>query len=447
MAITLADVTPMVQDRTFQRFFLQALTPKQLFRKEAVREKAPFRLGDKHVFKRRAPMRTRITPSTPGVDPIPVSPTVEAFTVEFYQWSDTMDVQETSNYVSIADQTKQAARDLGVAAGKSMNRVARMNTWMAYESGWTVANGGYGPGTALPVLNVNGFSHYLQNGEISAVSVTNPMPVYVTITGTPTLNYVTGCTPATAGLTYGPGTLTLLNAVTVVDRAPVYSAAAPYVHRVGGGNSVDSLSGTDLLTLYDVNYAAGSMEDNDVPANEDGFYHVHVTSTDWAQLAKDTQFLQAIRAPKDHPYLGDIAYGAFGNLLFIKNTEIPRSTRIDTGDPISSLEYATLGGGAGTIPVNRAIITAGASLMEMYIDNNDLISSAGVNGKIADFEITQNGIKIMTDGIGLIMRAPIDRLMQFTSLSWKFTGGFGVPQDQLANGAARYKRAVVIQHA
>ena len=51
--------------------------------------------------------------------------------------------------------------------------------------------------------------------------------------------------------------------------------------------------------------------------------------------------------------------------------------------------------------------------------------------------------------VALIVRPPQDRLQQNISSAWSWVGDFGVPSDVTAAGgdAARYKRAVMVEHA
>ena len=76
-----------------------------------------------------------------------------------------------------------------------------------------------------------------------------------------------------------------------------------------------------------------------------------------------------------------------------------------------------------------------------------MLQNAGMNGQLADFEITQNGIRVDADGIKMVLRAPIDNLLENTVLSWSFKGGWGVPTDARTGSAAYFKRAAIIQHA
>jgi hypothetical protein len=390
-----------------------------------------------------------MTAMSPGADPVDANVSTEAWEVTASKYARSVSIDETTRAVAIASIGARRARTLGINAGMTINRLTRAALFMAYESGQTLITAGAGPTTAVPVLNINGFTTYLQNGRQTAVSVTNPMPVHLYDTGSVSFvaRNVTACVPTVAGATSGPGTLTIDANATFATRGIIYSDACPYVHRVGGGLGIDAITSTDILTLAECTAATASLKDANVPPHDDGTYHVHVTATEWAQLSKDSGFLQAIRAPTGHPYLANLAYGVWGDMMFVQNTENPRTGTYSASDPVATLEFATLGGGAGTIPIQRAIVTGGGALVEMFLPGEQTLSSAGVTGKLGDFEITANGINIITDGVKLIMRAPVNKLQDVSTFSWKFCGGWGVPTDQTAGAAAMFKRAVVIQHA
>jgi hypothetical protein len=93
------------------------------------------------------------------------------------------------------------------------------------------------------------------------------------------------------------------------------------------------------------------------------------------------------------------------------------------------------------------IVTGKGALYERYLDESDFVTEAGITGKTGNFDVVNNGIKILTERIRLILRAPLDRLQQVTSSTWSITTCFPVPSDVTApSGPERFKRAVVIEH-
>ena len=63
------------------------------------------------------------------------------------------------------------------------------------------------------------------------------------------------------------------------------------------------------------------------------------------------------------------------------------------------------------------------------------------------FSITNGGVQVMTDRIRYIIRAPLDRAQQVVGQMWSWSGDFAIPTDLLTGDSARFKRAVVIEHA
>ena len=84
--------------------------------------------------------------------------------------------------------------------------------------------------------------------------------------------------------------------------------------------------------------------------------------------------------------------------------------------------------------------------MEYYSDLSQLLTDAGVNGKVGEPRIVNNGIECYTDRIQLIIRAPQNRLQDKVSTSWKFIGDWPTRTDAATGSAARYKRFKVIEH-
>ncbi len=85
---------------------------------------------------------------------------------------------------------------------------------------------------------------------------------------------------------------------------------------------------------------------------------------------------------------------------------------------------------------------------EKGLDEEAYLTEAGVSGKVGEFDIINNSVKVPTERVRLIIRAPQDRLQQFVSCAWSITTSFPVPSDQTApSGQERYKRAIVLEHA
>ena len=86
-------------------------------------------------------------------------------------------------------------------------------------------------------------------------------------------------------------------------------------------------------------------------------------------------------------------------------------------------------------------------MVEKYVDESAFISEAGVTGKIGQFSVVNGGVAIMLDRIRYVMAAPLDALQQTIRQSWSWTGDMPIPSDALAGDPARFKRAIIMEHA
>jgi hypothetical protein len=146
--------------------------------------------------------------------------------------------------------------------------------------------------------------------------------------------------------------------------------------------------------------------------------------------------------------------------MFFMNPEAPRqgnsgkeTTNVGSaGSPTTPGIYAKdLGAevvnGLG-VRIGRVIITGKGSLYEKGLDEGQYVTEAGLNGKVGEFDVVNNGVQIMAERIRLILRAPVDRLQQKVGLAWSITTSFAPPSDITApTGPQRYKRALVLEHA
>jgi hypothetical protein len=224
---------------------------------------------------------------------------------------------------------------------------------------------------------------------------------------------------------------------------------------VGGGATVDALTGTNILTLNDIITAVSRLRQNNIPPHADGYYHVHAEPEAEAQLFRDNHWQRQHESVPDHYRYRDLAIGKVVGSIVQRNTEVPsaQTVRSTIGLP---------GGGAGALlapeigaevaneaglPIRRTIVTGGGSMYEKFIDESRYITEAGVLGKIGNFSVTNNGLAIMTDRIRYLLRTPQDRLQQVVSQTWSWSGDFPIPTDALTGDDALFKRAICIEHA
>lgn len=452
-----ANIVNLLQDRTLERVFHDALYPRLLYRAEARAEDWAANLGEQMLFTRAGLIGVNTAPLVPGADPVPQSYETEQWSAIASQHGNTMDTHMPSSYVSLASLFLRNTQNLGLNAGQTLNRLARNPLYTAYLGGEamvTVAAGG--STTTLQVNTLNGFTERLQNGRLSPVSATNPLAVtFTTVTEVP--NTVIGAVPDDVNEPNGPGTLTFGAATVgaVAARDGIFAGTASRRLRAGGGATVDALTAVDVLTLNDVIAAVSRLREQNVPPHPDGRYHVHMTPQAEAEIFQDNHWQRLHQSLPDGVAYRDLAIGEAVGCYFYRNTENPDANTVSTTIAIPG------GGGAATLapeiggeltndtglPIRRVIVTGGGALYEKYIDESKFITEAGVTGKIGQFSIVNGGVAIMTRRIRFILRSPLDRLQQVVGQTWSWSGDFPVPSDALEGDGARFKRAVVIEHA
>ncbi len=453
-----AQIVNLLQDRTLERVFHDALYPRLLYRAEARPEVWAANLGERMVFTRTGLIGVNTTPLVPGQDPTPRTWDSEQWEAEASQHGDTLDTHMPSSYVTLASTFLRNTQQLGLNAGQTLNRLARDPLYLAYLAGEAmvdIATGG--AVTALHVNTLSGFSQQLQLGRLSPVSAANPLAI--TFSTAEPANTVIGVAPDNAAEPNGPGTLTLGAATggATAQRVGVFTATRSRRLRAGGGATVDALTAVDVLTLNDIIAAVSRLREQNTPPHPDGRFHVHMTPQAEAEIFQDNHWQRLHQSLPDGVAYRDLAIGEAVGCYFYRNTENPDATTVD---PARTLAIAG-GGGDATLapeigaeltndtglPILRVIVTGGGALYEKYIDESRYISEAGVTGKIGQFSIVNGGVAVMTKRIRFILRSPLDRLQQVVGQTWSWSGDFPVPSDQLQGDGARFKRAVVIEHA
>ena len=236
-------------------------------------------------------------------------------------------------------------------------------------------------------------------------------------------------------------------------RLYVYSQDRSNIVRAGGGNKIDDLISTDVLTLAAMRQAVSKFWSNNVPTHIDGRFHGHIDPTNISQVYDDTEFQRLNTSLPDYVIYRQFALGEILNIVFFRNTESPVNETVQTlnSDGITYTTDDQFGGelyttGATTgVPVHRTLLTAQGGIYGYYQDMMALITEAGVTGKVADPRIVNNGIEVMSDRIQLIIRGPLNRLQDQVATSWKFIGDWPARTDAATGDTARYKRFIAIE--
>jgi hypothetical protein len=430
------EIRALVQDGVLERAFHDSLFPSLLYRGEATPVLWPANIGDRQVFTGTGLLAKNQKPLVPGTDPTPKSFSSEQWEAVAQQYADSIDTHMPTSMMAIASLFYRNAQQLGLQAGQSLNGVVRDRMYNAGLSGHTVADGAQAAVNVLRVKRLNGFTR-ARRPDLAAgspvrydpVSSNNPLPIKL-FAGSEVARNVIGFSPDIAGDEIGPGTLTLDGAaVTVLDRAYVIADTRTFLVRVGGGNKVDDVGSSDLFRLSDIRSALAQMRQNNVPAHQDGYFHCH--------FYMYKQF----------------GIGVLLGTIFIRNSESPIPETVVGGltgtysdsDPFAGELYNN-GNPASGVKVHRPIFGGQSLIMEYHSDLANLITEAGLTGKVAEPRITNNGIDVFTERIQLIIRAPLNRLQDMVSTSWKFIGDWPVRTDGAVGAPAYYKRVCVVEH-
>jgi len=456
-------VRALVQDNLLERAFKDALFPRLLYRGEATPVPWAANVGDSQYFTATGLMPVTCEPLLPGQDPIPTTYPVEQWQAQLQQYAGTVDTHMPTSMVAIANLFLRNAHTLGLQAAMTINRIVRDRMYNAAESGWTVADGAQAAVSVLRVKRLNGLTR-ARRPDLPAgsavryelVSSTNPLGVTIFDNTGPAAvtRSIIGFTPDTAGDEIGPGTITLSGGnVTVSDRAYVYTDDRTYIVRSGGGNKVDDIGASDVPTLADIRDVVSHFQEQTVPEHPDDRFHCHLSPVSQAKLFNDTEFQRLLTAlPEDFRYK-KFALGELLGTVFFRNSEAPIPTTVQGGttatfsakDPFAGELYNN--GATSGVKIQRMLFTAQGGIFEYYADLNNLLTEAGIIGKVGEPQVTNNGIDVMTDRIQLMLRAPLNRLQDKVSASWKFIGDWPVRTDGCVGDASRYKRFGLICHA
>jgi hypothetical protein len=446
-------VASAIQDRTLQRVFRDALYPRLLYRMEAQPELWPVNLGANQTFTRTGLIAPTTRPLTAGSDPAPKTYDIEQWEATADQYGNAIDTHMPTSYVSLASLYLRNMHQLGLNAGQSLNRIARDKLFNAYMGGQTVLTAAAVATTTLTVANLNGFTRKLFNGRPALVSASNPLSIRVGAAPGTIVNVI-GFTPVTAGDEIGPGTLTVSAAVTAAIRSAVIASNALSTGTlvrniyVGGGERVDDIDATDVLSLADLRSAVAQLRFDNVPPHEDGSYHCHLDPMAESEIFGDNEFQRLNQSIPDYIHYRRFAVAYLLGMTFYRNTEAPNTATVVTADGTFGGELTNPSSVPAGLAIRRTVVTGQGALDEKYLDESKYISEAGVMGKIGEFAVVNNGIQVMTERIRLILRAPLDRLQQLTGSAWSWSGDFARPTDAtVSSSASDFKRAMLIVHA
>ncbi len=452
-------IRSLVQEGILERAFHDALFPRLLFRGEATPQIWPANVGDSMVFTGTGLIKPKQKPLVPGTDPQPSTFTSEQWSAQLQQYADTVDTHMPSSITAIANLMLRNAQQLGLSAGQTLNRIPRNRMFNAALSGHTVVDGTQGSSVSVRVKRLNGFTTArrpdLPQGSavrFDPVSANNPLAILIVATPAS----VVGFTADNPGDEVGPGVLTLA-AVSggVTDRDAILAVDRTKLVRVGGGDAVDAIGSSDLLKLADIRAAVARFWQSNVPEHPDGRFHCHLDPISQSQVFADPEWQRLLTSLPDYYMYKQFAIGELLGCVYFRNSENPLPETIEGGLTGTFTEDDPFGGeltndgaapSGANVTVHRALFVAQGLLYEYYQDLNQLLTEAGVTGRVGEPSITNNGIEVMTERVQLLIRSPLNRLQDLVSTSWKFIGDWPTRTDVTTGDAARFKRVLTIEH-
>jgi hypothetical protein len=457
-----AALAAILQQGFLERELEEGLDSVLAYRRASLEETVPARIGETLTRTRKGrktPVTTALNPaSNTGLDNglTPSTFTVEQYSFTMQEYADTVDTNMIQELAGIADQLIANSRNNGVQAAQSMERIARMKLFGAYLGGNTRVRTDLGAGstTTAHVDDMRGFTTVLVNGVVTPISSGNPLTVNEIAISSGGVTQTLTVTSATADATNHSsvpdgisGVLTFTAATLPVNGDALIALNSAKILRPFGKNTTAQLAGSDVLTMGLVEDSVAYLRDNGVPPMEDGTYHCILDNTSMRQLWADQDFKVLFAGRNDSSEYRDGDVIRLLGVTYIPTTEayVQPAGQQYNGATYGQASTATSPSN-NLVRTRRPIVLGAESIIQGNFEGLDSwLQREGLN-PIADV--------FLVNSVAQILRPPLDRLSQVTSLSWTWIGDFAVPTDITATTAiiptasnALFKRALVIEHA
>ena len=449
-----AQLAAMLQTGILEREFEEGLDSNLAYRREALRETVPNNIGET-ITRTRTGRKTPVTTSL-GVVAItsldnglsPADASIEQYQFSMNDYGDTVDVDLMANQSVIANNIVRAARNNGVQAGQSLERIARSKLFGAYLGGQTRVRTDLGAGgtTTCHVDDVRGFQNVLVNGVVTAVSGSNTLSVVETSVSSGVNQTLTVTGVAVDGTNHSEapggisGVLTFNTATTPVNGDALVASNAPTIIRPSGHLTTAQMTISDIFTLDLALEAKTRLELNGVPPCEDGTYHLIYDAASERHLFADQKFM-ILFAGRDQSkeYQNGGVFSLLG-ITFIKTNEtlFQQTT--------AAAAAGSTGAAAVTTSIRRPIMIGAEAMIEGDFE--------GLEYWLGNQEVNAIADVVLVNGVAHIIRPPLDRMQRQFSLTWDWIGDFAIPSDSTATTSiiptasnALFKRAVCCEHA
>lgn len=449
-----------LQTGFLEREFEEGLDSVLAYRREALMETIPARLGEtitRTRTGRKTPITTPLNPATNVSTDLNNGLTGtdagnEQYTLTMFEYADVTPFNLMDDLATIANNITRISRNNGVQASQSIERIARLALFNAYMGGNTRVRTDLGAGgtTSCFVDDIRGFQTVLVNGVPTPVSGTNTLSVSevavssggvtqtLTVTGVAAGGSNHSSVVNSSGVVEGiSGTITFLAATTPVNGDALIASNSPKMLRPFSHITTAQMTSSDLLTLGLIQDATAYLRSNGVPPMPDGTYHILLDNTSMRQLYSDQDFKLALASRIDAP-----EYRNQDVVRFLGQTFIPTTEALIQNPSTSN----ATGSSANTVGIRRPLVLGAEAIIEGDFEGLSMwLNRQGVNA-IGDI--------FMVDGVAQILRPPLDVLQQWANLAWCWIGGMAVPTDLTATpsiipsaSSSLYKRGVIIETA
>lgn len=443
------------------RFFEEGLDSLMAYRRDAKQELIPVGAGEtitKTRYGRLAPVPTPLNPANVigldnGVNYVTAN--LEQYTYNVNEYTNGQQLDLLYSQMSIGDQLLVLAKNNGVNAAQTIERVAKQTWFASYNTGNTWARGDLGSlsDTQLWVDDIRGFQFAPVNGSMQPVSSSNQLLVneyafsgggvtqsfYVTaaVADSPTRSvYPSSVFGQPSDGISGYLTITGTSTAPVSGDAIISSLATPVI-RPNGKQGTNQLGPGDQLTLQLINNAVAVLEQNAIPRHSDGCYHLYYDFQSQSELFIDQQFILASASRiADTEYQNGQIFSLYGT-KFIPTTE----AYLQALNTSAGMQTPAAGG----TNIHRVLITGAEGLNQGNFAGLESYAEHQGVGQISNI--------FMVDNVAHIIRSPIDNQGRSVTLVWLAAFGMVCPTDLTATPAtiptannATFKRAIVIEH-
>lgn len=383
---------------------------------------------------------------------------LEQWTFTVQPFGDSEDINLMQSSTMILDDFESKARNNGVQAATVIERLSRNALFQSYLGGNTYVRSDDGTNSDVKIIvdDITGFEDALVQGVLTPVSGSNTLAATLTkfADGSTVAVTITGATADATNVSERKALGGVSGYLTVTALAGSYTPAAgdvliastaPAMFRPAGVLSTPGLVSTSLMTMQLLIAMKTRLALNGVPRLADGTYLFVSDDAVMQQLYADQQFQLLYQGRHDSDVIknGFVIKDLLG-ITFATTTEsVPEQSSSATGSGAVGTNAEILKGVSGGVVRRGILLGAGAIRKGNYEMLTKYLAMQSPNHYID-----------VVDYIAQIVRGPIDRYAQLSTLSWFWGGAFATPSDATATtaiiptaSAALYKRAAICEVA